>query len=172
MSSARAGATAATAAPSSPRQRSGGPLREIVLNQEISFLCSCEHQVAIGNNIWDLAPSVAFTYTSKPLSAESTEPSVRDTRDRCTAEHGPLPRRRIFLTLLRCRPLVNTSRACCTAAVRLRAGPTSAHWRGGVIKLRATAQRGLYARIPTPQIPTQATGTRTVFFRCVVLSMC
>ncbi len=33
--------------------------------------------LSIGNNIWDFAPSVAFTYTSPPILAEGTEISAK-----------------------------------------------------------------------------------------------
>ena len=36
-----------------------------------------EQAVSIGNNIWDFAPTVAFTYTSPPLLAEGTEVSAK-----------------------------------------------------------------------------------------------
>ena len=36
-----------------------------------------EQALSIGNNIWDLAPIVAFTYTTRPLLAEGTEISAR-----------------------------------------------------------------------------------------------
>src|SRR5262245_571318 len=33
--------------------------------------------LTIGNNIWDFAPSIAFTFTSKPMIAEGTEVSAK-----------------------------------------------------------------------------------------------
>src|SRR5207248_11213469 len=33
--------------------------------------------VTIGNNVWDFAPNVAFTYTTQPIIAEGTEISAK-----------------------------------------------------------------------------------------------
>lgn len=36
-----------------------------------------QHALSLGNNIWDFAPTVAFTYTTTPILAEGTEISAK-----------------------------------------------------------------------------------------------